>query len=138
MNTIKVKGKTVRYYDSIEELPVQRFHKFNKYLLIDSGIGSDLNDIDNHIYKILAFINAKDTESAKREVLNLRQNLYFVSQEINLRHASFMVLIESIDGKPNNDLSEEGIQRTLKLFENEKRGFLESLIDGVKKKLKRN
>lgn len=36
-------------YDSIDELPMLRFHKYNKMLLVDAGVGSDLSDFDRHI-----------------------------------------------------------------------------------------
>ena len=44
-----INNHIVILYDSIDELPIIRFHKYNKYMLIDSGIGSDLNDINVHI-----------------------------------------------------------------------------------------
>lgn len=51
MRTIKLAGKKVEIYDAIEDLPILRFHKYNKMLLIDAGIGSDLSDFDKHIEK---------------------------------------------------------------------------------------
>lgn len=55
MKTLKLAGKTIEVYDDIENLPVTRFHKYNKMLLVDAGIGSDIADFDKHISRIAAF-----------------------------------------------------------------------------------
>jgi len=39
-------------------MPIVNFQKYNKYLLIDSGIGSDADDIDAHITRVAKFIKA--------------------------------------------------------------------------------
>ena len=134
MKTIKVGKRSVEIYDSIDELPIKRYHKFNKYMLVDSGIGSDLNDINDHISKILRYIDKSDKKNAKTQLENMRQSLYLISQETNIRHLSFMVLIKSIDGKEVYDISDKNLKRLLKQFENESKGFLNRLIESVKKK----
>ena len=49
MRKIVLAKHKVELYDSIDELPIVRFHKYNKMLLIDAGVGSDLSDWDaNH------------------------------------------------------------------------------------------
>ena len=58
MNIGKVNKHTVEIYDSIDELPIQRFQKYNKFLLIDSGVGSDLQDVLNHIDRAKIYIKA--------------------------------------------------------------------------------
>ncbi|MCL5459663.1 hypothetical protein M3M33_13595, partial [Loigolactobacillus coryniformis] len=77
MRTIKVANHTVELFDSIDELPVMRFHKYNKMLLIDSGIGSDLADVDNHIERAIRFCRTKP-DLAAAELDNLRQSIYFI------------------------------------------------------------
>lgn len=46
MKNVPIKGMNVELYDSIEDLPIMRFHKYNKMLLVDAGVGSDLSDFD--------------------------------------------------------------------------------------------
>ena len=53
MKTVKIGEYTVEIYDAIDELPMLRFHKYNKMLLVDAGIGSDLQDFDTHIEKAM-------------------------------------------------------------------------------------
>jgi len=134
MRTEKIGRNVVEIYDSIDELPIKRFHKFNKYLLVDSGIGSDLNDINRHIGRISKYIG-KDNDSARRELENLRQSLYMVSEGTNVRHLSFAVLVKSINGVPLHDLSDQGIRKTMEKLSEVKQGFLSRLIESVKKKI---
>lgn len=135
MTTVDIKGKTVEIYDAIDELPIRRFHKFNKYMLVDSGIGSDLNDIDQHIYKISKFIDMNDSNNAKLQLENLRQSLFMISQENNVRHMSFVTLIKSIDGVEVTDLSDENIKRLFDMFNEKTVSFVDRLVTAIKKKI---
>ncbi|AGM14077.1 hypothetical protein P2559Y_0014 [Croceibacter phage P2559Y] len=135
MRTIKIGRKTVEFYDAIDELPIRRYHKFNKYMLVDSGIGSDLNDINSHIAKVSRYISKKDEKNALAQLENLRTSLYMIAEETNVRHLSFAILVKSINGKEVTDLSDENIKRIADSFENEKKGFIDRVIDSIKKKI---
>ena len=67
-------GHSVQIYASIEELPIVRFHKYNKCLLVDAGVGSDLNAFDTHIERVVRFIRADKREDAAKELENMRQD----------------------------------------------------------------
>lgn len=135
MRTIKIGRKTVEFYDAIDELPIRRYHKFNKYMLVDSGIGSDLNDINSHIAKVSRYISKKDEKNALAQLENLRTSLYMIAEETNVRHLSFAILVKSINGKEVTDLSDENIKRIADSFDNEKKGFIDRVIDSIKKKI---
>lgn len=135
MKTIYIEKHKVEIYDSIDELPVKRFHKFNKYLLVDAGVGSDLNDINEKINRILRYVDKSDKANAKIELENLRQAMYLVTQETNLKHLAFMILVKNIDGKEITDLSDEGVRATQKIFENQSLNFINRLFQSVKKKI---
>ena len=98
MKSLLINKKIVRVYDSIDEMPIINFQKYNKYLLIDSGIGSDADDIDAHIIKIAKFIKANNSKKALQELQNMRQNMYMVNSEISPKYLAFAALIYSIDG----------------------------------------
>ena len=99
MKTTKIGNLTVELYDAIDELPIARFHAYNKALLIDAGIGSDLNDWDAHIEKTIRFIRSKKPDLAEKELDNLRQNVYFIQTDISPRYMTFCALVRSVDGK---------------------------------------
>ena len=126
---------SVEYYDSIEEIPVKIHHKFNRYMLIDGGIGSDMNDVNDHISKIRKFIRADEKDKADILLENLRQSLYLVTEEVNVKLLSFMVLITKINGVQVTDYSDEAVKARLKLFEETPIVKLYALVESFKKKV---
>ena len=103
-------------YDSIEELPMVRFHKYNKMLLIDAGIGSDIQAFDAHVEKVVRYMRNGDAEDAAKELENLRQSVYVVQTEQSPRNLSFACLVAKVDGRDCDDISDEGLERTRALL----------------------
>ena len=134
MKKILIGNKTVEIYDAIEELPITRFHKYNKMLLIDSGIGSDLSDFDNHIERAIRFCKVNPDITAK-ELENLRQNVYFVQSELSPKMLAFCVLIKSIDGKQCNDISDDALAELQKDLSEMPIKELTAQLEAVKKKI---
>lgn len=135
MKTTKIGKYTVDIYDSIDELPMLRFHAYNKALLIDAGIGSDLNDWDTHIEKTIRYIRGKKPELAEKELDNMRQNVYFIQTDISPRYLSFCTLVKSVDGIEYNDMTSDGLKKVLALFNNEPNAELTAQLEAVKKKI---
>lgn len=113
MKTINIGKHNVEIYDAIEELPMLRFHKYNKMLLIDAGIGSDLADFDRHIEKAMIYARSKTPELTAVELDNLRQNVYFIQNNLSPRHLAFAVLVTKIDGEEITDISDDALQKTI-------------------------
>jgi hypothetical protein len=103
-------------------------------MLVDAGVGSDLNDINDKISRIARYIEKSDKINAKIELENLRQALYLVSQETNIEHLSFMVLIKSVDGKETNDLSDEALRALQEKLSDTSLSVFDRLLQSVKKK----
>lgn len=135
MKSLLINKKIVRVYDSIDEMPIVNFQKYNKYLLIDSGIGSDADDIDAHIVKIAKFIKANNNKKALQELQNMRQNMYMVNSEISPKYLAFAALIHSIDGKEVNDLSDDGLKKLLHDLKDIKHSKVIEFLLWLKKKV---
>lgn len=135
MKNLIVNKKVVRVYDSIDEMPIVNFHKYNKYLLIDSGIGSDADDIDAHITRVAKFIKANNNKKALQELQNMRQNMYMVNNEISPKYLAFAALIHSIDGKEVNDLSDDGLKKLLQDLKDIKHSKVIDFLLWLKKKV---
>lgn len=135
MRKVQIEGKKVEIYDSIEDMPIERFHKYSKMLLIDAGIGGDLSDVDSHIEKITKFLSNNETNNAIIELSNLRQNIYFIQSGLSPKNLAFAVIVKSIDGVECNDLSDDGIKHTLDLLSKCKQSEMTDQIDSVKKKI---
>ena len=138
MKTIKIGKHKITYFDAISELPITRFHVYNKMLLVDSGVGSDITDFDSHAERIIAFLQKKDIESAIKEMQNLRQNLYLIQQTLSPKHMAFAALIKEIDGKPCDNISDDGLKETLAVLSEEKIGEFGKPLREAKKKSTRN
>lgn len=135
MKSLLINKKIVRVYDSIDEMPIVNFQKYNKYLLIDSGIGSDADDIDAHIVKIAKYIKSNNNRKALQELQNMRQNMYMVNNEISPKYLAFAALIHSIDGKEVNDLSDDGLKKLLQDLKDIKHSKVIDFLLWLKKKV---
>lgn len=134
MKTGKINGHTVEIYDSIDELPIQRFQKYNKYLLIDSGVGSDLQDIITRIERAKLYVKS-NPNMAVVEMDNLKQAIYLATEELSPRYMAFATLVSKIDGEPANDLTDAGLKRVLDKLNDVKATWIDRVLNSVKKKI---
>lgn len=108
-----LKRTKIVLYDDIDQMPIDRFNKVNKYWMLHDNLGSSFTDIDStHIGKLI--LVADNKEKVLKELENLRILIYNVINEVNPSHMAFACLVHSIDDKEVTDLSEDGIKRTLK------------------------
>lgn len=135
MKEVKLNGHDVRAYDSIDDLPMVRFHRYNRMLLVDAGIGSEIGDFDSHIERVVRYIRKGDNDNAAKELDNLRQNVYMIMQGQSVKDLSFACLVESIDGVRCDDLSPEGLQKVLHMLGGATRRELTEAFQSVKKKI---
>ena len=136
MRTITLNDYVLKVYDDIEELPIVNFQKYNKYMLIDAGIGSDIDSVDSHLVRIAKYVNT-DKAKAMQELQNMRQCLYMIVSNISPIHLAFAALIYSINGAKVTDLSDENLKNILDKLKHTKRSKLIDFIADFKKKLKR-
>lgn len=135
MKTLKIGKHKVTIHDAISELPITRFHVYNKMLLVDSGVGSNITDFDSHAERIIAFLQKKDTENAIKELQNMRQNIYFIQQSLSPKNLAFAALVKEIDGKPFDNISDDGLKEIASLFANEKITEINNPLRDAKKKI---
>lgn len=133
----EINGHTVEMYDAIEELPVIRFHKYNKMLLIDSGIGSDMQAFARHVDRAKRYAMSTDPKLAAMELTNLQQCFAFIYGELSPKHLAFCALVKSIDGEPVTDISDDGLQNILAKFADVPNNEITDLLESVKKKIDR-
>ena len=135
MKTETIAGKIVEYYDSIEDAPYFRFVQFGSGVLIDSGAGSDIDDIDKKLNKIIAKVKTDQKDEAIAELYNLRQGFQFVITGLSPKMLAFATLVKSIDGVECSDMTENGLNEVVKLLSNESKSVLYSIIARVKEKI---
>ena len=82
MKKVEFNGNELEMYDSIQDLPIGRYQKYNLNVLIDAGIGGDLNGFRERIETIKKLVNS-DVVKATKEVDNLLNNVMFVMSELS-------------------------------------------------------
>jgi hypothetical protein len=125
----------VTMYESIEELPIERFQKYNKMLMIDAGLGSDLTALDAHLAKVSEYIKAGELTNAATEIDNLRTTLYNVQNGLTPHFLSLIPLMAEVDGEPVSDLSDEALKATYERLKDVTFGQHEQVAAEVKKKI---
>ena len=126
-----LKKTSIKMYDDIDQLPIERFNKANKYWMLHDSIGSSIQDFDlNHFNKLILL--AGDKEKCKAELQNFRILVYNIQNEVSVEHLSFACLVHSINGVENDDLSEDALNKILKELSD--RGLTQDIL---KKKLMR-
>lgn len=135
MLTAKIGKHTVEIYDTIEELPIVRFHKYQKLLLIDAGIGADINAFDQRIEKTRRFLMDGKTDKAQQELENLRQSVFLIQSGISPKHRAFAALVAKVDGRECNDVSDDALAKLTELLSDAPEGELTAQLEAVKKKI---
>lgn len=134
MRTAVLNNKKLLLYSSIDELPIINFQKYNKYLLFDSSIGSDINDVQAHISKILKLID-HDSEKAKSELINMHQSINMIANNISPRHLAFASLIHSIDGEKITDYSDDNLRLIIDSINTVSNSKITNILLEIKKKI---
>ena len=135
MVTVKIGKHTVEMYDGIEELPIVRFHKYQKLLLVDSGIGADMAAFDQRIEKTRRFLMAGDNKNAQQELENLRQCVFMIQNEFSPKLRAFAVLVAKIDGRECTDISDCSLDAIVTELSESPLKELTARLDAVKKKI---
>ena len=113
MRKISLGKDVLMVYETIKELPVKRYNKFQSYLMLDSGIGSTMADVDRRFTNLDTFLSAGKLKEAAEERNNLHYAIYSNINGINYKSLSFGCMIHSFKGKPVTDLEESSLMELL-------------------------
>lgn len=133
------KGK-LNLYETSKEMPIDLYEKFNKYLIQDLGIGSDMNDVAKHFSQLYKFMSEGMAQQAATESYNLYQNIFLMLNEINIEHISFCCWIHSINDEPLTDYSETNLRTLCPQLGamGLTQGHISEILEDLKKKLTGN
>lgn len=135
MTTTKIGNHTVEYYDAIDELPIVRFHKYQKLLLIDAGVGSDISAFDQRMEKTRRYLMLGQTDNAQKELENIRQCVYLIQSGISTQHRAFAALVTKVDGRKCNDLSDDAMAKVTEILNDAPLNELAAPLEAAKKKI---
>ena len=135
MKVIDTGKHVIKLYDSVDELPIGAYQRYNKFLLIDAGIGSSVDDFDAHIVKLAKLIGNNEREKAIQELQNMRQNLFMINSKVSPKYLAFAALVYSIDGKKIEAVSDDDYSELLTKIQEMPHSLLTKTLDWLKKKL---
>lgn len=135
MVTVKIGKHTVEMYDAIDELPIVRFHKYQKLLLVDAGIGADITAFDQRIEKTRRFLMDGNPDEAKKELSNLRNCVWMIQNGVNPRNRAFAALVAKIDGRECSDMADDALEKILDTLKDAPIKDVTAQLEAVKKKI---
>ena len=128
----------VVYYETPQDLPIRRYQKFNKYLMIAAEVGETIADYDKRMGRAIVYLKNNDTANAAKELQNCRQGVFNALEEYTPSGLALACMVKSVDGKQCDDLTNEGLSSVLDALNEQgyTRGELVSNIQRLKKKSK--
>lgn len=136
MDSLIIGGHRIEYYSSIDDTPIPRYMNFNRLVMLDAGIGSDLAAIDAHDKRIIEWIRKGDLEKAEAEVRSRNQAIHWVLDNTSPSLMSFAVLVRSIDNEIVYDISDSSCKKLVQRFG--EFGATKGIIDRTIQALKKN
>jgi hypothetical protein len=127
----------IEYHNDIKELPIKRYLDYHKYMLVESGVGSDIQSVGSHFGKLFGFLNAKMVPEATNEAKNLYFNLYQMLTGVSNKHMAFASVCAKINASILEDFSETGLQNIIKRLGDlgMTEAMVEECLEDIKKKL---
>lgn len=131
------KGNIIQVYNDIKQLPIGRYNELQKYLLLDGGVGSTIEDVGARYSRLHAYLAEKKIDEAKKEAENLYYTHYSILEKLNYRSRAFCCLVYSVQGLVLEDYTEDGIKTTLSILEETDltQDLLERTLHAAKKKI---
>ncbi len=131
------KKNVVEFYNSAELIPMKRYQRFNKFLMIDNDVGSDFADFNKRSVKAIEYLKKGMKEDAVLELENRRQMVYNAYMEYSPKNRALAILVKSINGEECTDYSSDGLDEIIDKLD--KLGFtykqVQDTVDEVKKKI---
>lgn len=110
------KGEThvIELFDSIHNLPVLRFQRFNKYQMQSVEIGNTFEDYHQRTMKVIQFLQKDMKEEAIQELENRSLTVFNAFNQFTPTGKSFAVLVKRINEKVYDTFSPDDLDRCFK------------------------
>ena len=137
MRSEKIGELNLLLYDGIEEMPAYNFSRYNFFLMLDSGIGADIDSIAQRLGNMFRLSKSGKHEKYEIENNNLLQSFVFIIENTTPEHLCFVPWIHSINGERIVDLSDNAVKETiLRISQGGLTvGFIRKFLKSIKKKL---
>ena len=136
MKVVTIGKHEVQFYDSIRKLPIRRYSKFNKHMMIAAEVGETISDYDKRMQRAIGYVANEDFKSAMIELTNQRQGLHNALQEYSPNGMALATMVYSIDGVVFEDFEEDALNEVL--YKLDSIGFSKELLDNTIQEVKKN
>ena len=107
-------GKILSLYDSIKEMPIEKWNKFLSMMIQDSELGPSFDSASHKLSLMVAMVNEGKLEDFNEVVRNIQLQLYYVFKGINPKIHALCQRIHAIDGQVIQEIPEEMIDEISK------------------------
>lgn len=137
MKTTEINGVIVKTYDNPEELPMRRYQRFNKFLMIENEVGSTFEDYKKRSEQEIAYLRNGMIQEAIQELSNRTQMVYNAFMEYSPKGRAMAILVHSIGGTIYKDYTASGLDAILDDLENIglSQKIATEIVDETKKKI---
>lgn len=104
----------IKILDDIETIPQVTFQKLNECIIQDSGLGSNLSDVDARFKRLDTYLMKKDYASALQERKNLHQTLFNAFSQVDYRYQAFACLVCAIGNKQYFVSTDDDLEQVIK------------------------
>lgn len=124
----------IEFYETIDDIPIERYHMFTRYLMQISGIGNDIDAVLLRLQSIDFHLRAKNFNKAIDEKNNLVLTFMSIFEQLDYKLIAMSAMVKKIDNEEVEIHSEtdlkamsERLPKLLKLSKSQ-------LIDMLEKK----
>lgn len=135
MRTIEIGKHKVEVFDSAEMMPMKRYQRFNKFLMIDNEVGSDFADFNKRSSKAIELLKKGLLDEAVKELDNRRQMVYNAFMGYSPKGRAMAIMVHSIDGEVFTDYSKGGLDKVIDRLD--EIGFTYALTDETVRDVKK-
>jgi len=104
----------IEFYDSVQNMNIFRFQKFNKYQMYACEIGSTFEDYESRTAEVYRFLQKGMVAEAIQVLNNRRQTVFNAFNEFKPTGKALAILVKRIDERKFDDISSNGLDQVLK------------------------
>ena len=126
----------VKIYDSIDEMTVARYHRWNQMMVLNEGVGLTVEGLSGRLANVANLIDAERPDAAKVELHNIAVALSVTRAGADMQTRALAATVAEIDGEPTDDLTSDGLDKTVERLQGIiTKGERDGILDSVKKKI---
>lgn len=134
---IKIGKIKIETYDGMDDMPADKFHQFNAFILIEAQVGSDLDSFGKHLAKMKRFAKDGDIDNHGKECDLLYHSVSLAMQRVSPLMNAFIPMIKTWNGEPFDFVPNDRCDHYVSILSKEGAtvGFFKRLVNAFKKKV---